>query len=164
MTIEEKNGKLVIMDFNECEAYKIASRIEKDGILFYKKLKEKLSKPQIKSVIDFLIQEEEKHLKLFQDLLYDMLRNREDYDEDEDLLDSMDFGIFRTYQSIEELDKVVGDTAKALRLGLAIENKSVVFYEAAKSLTRLEAAQKELSRIIDEEKKHKALLEDMLSI
>lgn len=36
MKVEEKNNKLVITDFNEIDAYKIAYKVEKDGLDFYK--------------------------------------------------------------------------------------------------------------------------------
>ncbi len=42
MKIEEREGKLVIVDFNELEAYKVASKIEKDGIRFYDNLIQKI--------------------------------------------------------------------------------------------------------------------------
>ena len=38
MRIEEREGEIVISSFNELEAYKIATKIEKDGIDFYAKL------------------------------------------------------------------------------------------------------------------------------
>ncbi len=47
MKIADQAGKLVITDFNEEEAYKIACNIEREGIRFYKKLMDKQTNAKI---------------------------------------------------------------------------------------------------------------------
>ena len=159
MKIQEIGGKLTVSDFDEFDAARIACKIEKDGILFYARLKEGISDAGIKKSVEFLIDEEKKHLSFFEDTLDGLRQKKEDAHEDDDLLPSMDFGVFEPYQSIAELENIVTTPAKALRLGMAIEDKSIQFYDACRTLVSDADAKKGLAGIIAEEKKHKALLQ-----
>ncbi|MFA5100637.1 MAG: ferritin family protein [Candidatus Omnitrophota bacterium] len=164
MKIKEINGKFSIVDFDEIEAYMIACKIERDGIRFYSKLSERSQDPVAKETLEFLLSEEKRHFKLFDDAL-GILRNSREIQEDNDLLQSMDFGIFEPYASMDELETIVTDIKKALRLGIVIENKSIALYQACVNALQASGAGeagKELECIIDEEKKHKALLENLL--
>ena len=40
MKIEQKGNSFIITNFDEIEAYKVACKIEKEGLKFYKKLAE----------------------------------------------------------------------------------------------------------------------------
>jgi rubrerythrin len=164
MKFEEKNGKLIISSFDILDIYKIASKVEKDGIVFYKKLVNKVDDPKTKETLEFLLKQEDKHLKFFQDCLYKVKETGEDNFEEDDLLGSMDFGVFWPYQNIEELDKALANTKKAFKLGLAIEDKSIKFYQACKNNIKDENIILELDNIIEEEKKHKALFESLLEV
>ncbi|MCM8778186.1 MAG: ferritin family protein [Candidatus Omnitrophica bacterium] len=161
MKIGEKNGNFIITDFSELEAYKIACKIETDGIDFYQRLLEKTSEERLKETLNFLLLEERKHLKIFEEAKFE-LRKRVDDSSDEDLLSSMDFGIFQPYQSIDELNQVLDNPQKAFKLGIIIEDKSIKFYTLCKEKVSAEEAKRELSKIIQEEYQHKKLLADML--
>jgi rubrerythrin len=163
MRIEEKQGKLVVTDFNEFEAYRIASKIERDGIEFYEKLSNNAGQKELKNALRFLLQEEKKHLKFFEGCLSLLREEKEDISEDEDLLSSMDYGIFKPYQSITELENILKDSRKAIRLGLVIEDRSIEFYKNCEGKISTPVTKKEISRIIEEEKRHKELLENILT-
>ncbi|MCX5657782.1 MAG: hypothetical protein NTZ48_06120 [Candidatus Omnitrophica bacterium] len=94
MKIADKKGKLVISDFNEFDAYRMASKVENDGIDFYRKFLGSVSSKDIAEAIGFLVQEEKNHLKFFQECLDALRQGKEDPSEDNDLLESMDYGIF----------------------------------------------------------------------
>lgn len=162
MKIEEKNGQLVIVDFNELEAYKIACKIEEDGLHFYKKLMEKISGDAPKSALAFLIKEEEEHLKFFEESLFKLEEKEEDSFEGDDLLSTMDYGVFRPYEDSQELEKILSDMNRTLHLGIVIEDKSIKFYEFCKRKVKDKKVKAEISKIIKEERKHKQHLEDML--
>lgn len=149
MRIEEKEGNLVITDFNEIEAYKIACKIEADGISFYKKFLSEFSE------VDFLLKEEQKHLKLFNELLFNLKEKKEDSFEGDDFLSTIDYGIFMPV-------KKINSPREALQLGIIIEDRSIKFYEFCKDKVSSNTAKKEISNIISEEHKHKELLEEML--
>lgn len=162
MKIAEKNGELVIVDFNELEAYKIACKIEEDGLHFYKKLMEKINGNAPKTALAFLIKEEEEHLKFFEESLFKLEEGKEGSFEGDDLLSTMDYGIFKPYEDLQELDKILKDMDKTLRLGILIEDKSIKFYEYCKTKVKDRKSKAVISKIIKEEEKHKQHLEDML--
>jgi rubrerythrin len=154
MKIESKGDKFVITDFNDIEAYKLACKIEKDGIYFYKKLKENSDDKGIKEMFDFLIAEENNHLKFFEDCLYELRESEEDRDEDNDLLESFNYGIFNFTKDIKELEEIVNMPKKALKLGELAERRSIKFYRACQDQVSERRVKDELENIIGEEIKH----------
>ncbi len=162
MKIEEKNGGLAIVDFNELEAYKIASKIESDGISFYTNLSAGIKNKKIQEIVNSLIQEEREHLKFFQEQLSIKNQSIDDGFEDDDLLRFMDYGIFKPYQEMKQMKDLIYDTQKALDLGIIVEDKSIKFYQACQRSVNSPDTKKELSNIIKEEEKHKAKLEGLL--
>lgn len=163
MRIEEKGTELVIVDFDEIEAYKIAEKIEKDGIEFYQKLLDTVTSPKSKEILNYLLKEEYAHLKFFGESIFRLRSKKEETSEDEDVLNSMDYGIFCLYENLDELKNILNNPKKAVRLGIVIEDKSTKFYESCKAHIESQAAKKELDVVIDEESKHRQMLEDMLN-
>ncbi|MDD4182821.1 MAG: ferritin family protein [Candidatus Omnitrophica bacterium] len=162
MKIKNENNKLVVTDFDEIEAYIIACKVEEDGMHFYKKLRDAEKSPEILKAIDFLIKEEQKHWKTFNSRLYELRENSDnDYDEN-DLLTSVDYGIFKPYEDTEGLEKAINNEKRALSLGLIIENKSIEYYTVLSENISEEKAKSEIAKIIKEEKHHKELLEGLL--
>jgi rubrerythrin len=163
MKIEERNGQLVIVDFNEYEAYRIACKIEKDGLGLYQKLHDAASLVQVKETMNFLIAEEKKHLAYFEGALNSLRKLREEEDEDNDLLQNIDFAVFQPYQSMEKLGDALDDFRKAVRMGVIIEDKSIAFYERCKAAVSSLVSKKHLQSIVEEEKRHKELLQKMIT-
>ena len=161
MRIEERGDKLVIVDFDEFEAYRIACKIEKDGIKFYRKLSGSMKPGEARELVEFLVEEERKHLRFFEDCLSAAREKGEDTSEDNDLIASFDFGVFMPYRDMAELEDVLTDTPKALRLGVAIEDKSIKFYDSCREGVSAVQTREELGSIINEEKRHKDLLTKM---
>ena len=163
MHIDEKDGKLVVSDFDELEAFKIACKIESDGIRFYKLLAEKIADDRINAAISFLLDQEEKHLNTFDSYLEQIKKIKEDMFEEDDLLTSIDYEVFWPYQRINNLDEIIDEPSKALRLGIIIEENAIRFYEACRELVSEPDTKNALSLIAEEEYKHKELLENILS-
>ncbi|MDD5730318.1 MAG: ferritin family protein [Candidatus Omnitrophica bacterium] len=162
MRIEEKEGALVITDFDEVEAYKIACKIEKDGLEFYKGLKDAVKSKETGKAIELLTGEEQKHLAFFERAIFTIREHSEDLSEDNDLLESMDYGIFSPYKNTKELKKAIKNREDALRLGIIIEDNSIRFYSELIGRIKSETAIKGLAVIIKEESSHKQLLENIL--
>ncbi len=162
MRIEEEDGNMVITDFNELEAFKIASKIEKDGISFYEKLEGKVAGARVRDTLKMLANQERDHLEFFGGELFALRKRRHDPFEEDDLLIGIDYGIFQPYQSIEELDKALDTPKKALRMGITIEQKSIRFYESCKGHVSSRKTKEGIARIIEEEREHERLLKDML--
>ncbi len=161
MRIEERNGELTVVDFSEFTAYRIACKIEKDGIKFYRKVSSGLENAEAREMLEFLIEEERKHLKFFEDCLLSAREGGEDDSEDDDLISAVDFGIFQPYQNMADLEKAVKDTRKALQLGMVVENKSIKFYEACLKNVSSPDTRREIGNIIEEEKRHAELLKGL---
>ena len=164
MRIEENNGNFVIVDFDEYEAYKIACKIEKDGIDFYQKLLSKINKDKAKESLSLLIGEERKHLNLFEDCKREIEKRLDNINEDEDLLSNMGYGVFVADKEDEGiLEQVMIDAQRVLKLGLIMEDKSIRFYQACKDKVSDLKTKEAIDSIIKEEEKHKKLLVDILS-
>jgi len=162
MKIKNENNKLIVTDFDEIEAYIIACKIEEDGIHFYKKMREAEKSPEILKIIDFLIKEEQKHLKTFNSRLYELRENSDnDYDEN-DLLTSVDYGIFKPYKDADALEKAINNKKRVLSFGIIIENKSIEYYTVLSKNVSEDKAKSEIANIIKEENHHKGLLEELL--
>ncbi|MDD5154964.1 MAG: ferritin family protein, partial [Candidatus Omnitrophica bacterium] len=76
MKIQDKKDKLVIVDFDEFEAYRIACRIEEEGLQFYGKLAGSVGDPKIAQTLNFLIGEEKNHLRFLEVSLSGLRGNR----------------------------------------------------------------------------------------
>ena len=163
MKIEEREGKLTIVDFNELEAYKIAAKIEQDGISFYENLANGVKQDGAKEKLEHLLEEEKKHLKFFEWCLSKVEEKLEDGFEEDDLLKYMDYGVFQPYQHMNQMKDIIDDVDKALDIGIIVEDRTVKFYQACKDKITSQEAKKEIQNIIDEEEKHKELLLGMLS-
>jgi len=163
MKIEEKGGNFVITDFDEFEVYRIACRIEKDGIDFYRRLSGATGDIKTKEALEFLLSEESKHLGFFEDCLTQMRQKGEDPSEDNDLIEAMEYGVFQPYQQMSKLESVVKDPAKAMRLGIAIEDKSIKFYSACREKVSSAETRGGLKKIIEEEEKHRELFTSIVN-
>ena len=75
----------------------------------------------------------------------------------------MDYGIFQPYQSMNELPDKIEDINRALRLGIVVEEKSVKFYQSCMDNLSASVTKQEVGNIIEEEKRHKILLESLLA-
>ena len=162
MRIEENGREFVIVDFDELEAYKIARKIERDGLHFYKRLLERAVDEKTKKALAFLIETEREHLNFFEDRLSEIREKKNDSFEEDDLLATIDYGIFQPYQSMEQLEKALDNPRKALRLGLTIEDNSIKFYKSCRDKVTSEKTKEEITRIIEDECKHKAQVEGVL--
>ncbi len=162
MRVVEEQGKLVISDFNELEAYKIAVKIEEDGIGFYKKLLEKSFFNKAKEILSFLLNEEKKHLKFFEGCIAALRKTKEDSFEEDNLLKDIDYGIFSPYADLKDLEKKIDAARKALKLGLIIEDNSIKFYALCREKVSNSQVKKEISAIIEEERKHKIFIQDLI--
>ncbi len=163
MKIEEKDGNLVITDFDEFEVYRVACRIEKDGLDFYRRLLEVTKAAKTREALQFLLAEEKKHLGFFEDCLTRIRREAEDPSEDNDLIEAMDYEVFASFQQLGKMESVVKDPAKAMRLAVAIEDKSVKFYTACHEKVQSAQTRSELKKIIEEEQKHRELFAGLVN-
>jgi len=163
MKIDYIKNQIVITDFDSLEAYKIARRIEKDGIDFYQKLQSQNLSADITQALGFLLSEEKRHLKLFEDKIFELRKDTVDGFEEEALVDFADSKVFAPFDSLKNLDKYINDKSKALKLGTAIEKNSINFYQACLNNLQTNAAKRDLEFLLKEENSHLAILENLLN-
>ena len=150
MKIKSVGEEIQIYDFNAQEAFKVARKLESEGISFYKKLLRTVKDPGVKEVLNYLLEEEKDHLQLFEEMLEG--ENAEALDNSgEDILDILDTGVFILPKDEEE---IAADIDKALQLGINIEKRSLAFYLEIMKHTESEEGKSALKKIIEEEKKH----------
>ena len=163
MRIEERGNDLVIVDFNEIEAYKIARKIENEGINFYKKLVANAGNDETRKKFRFLLNEEYKHLEFFQERIQLLEGKDGEGFEEDDLLTCFDYGIFQPYKSIRDLPDYIDDVKKALRLGLIVEENSIKFYKQCCEQVSNDKVKAELLMIAEEENQHRKLIESIIA-
>jgi len=149
MKIKNTGEEIQIYDFNAKEAFKVAIKLESEGISFYKIILDIAKDPKVKEVLSYLLAEENDHLQLFEKMM-----EREDPealdDSGEDILDICDTDVFNLPKDVPLADNL----DKALQLGIDIEKRSLAFYLEIMKHTKSEEGSNALKKIIDEEMKH----------
>ena len=149
----DKTGKITIGDFSTVQAYKIAVKMERDGIVFYRGLLESVKDQEAKRELDFLIKEEEGHLNSFQELLSKAKGEEGDAFEEDDVVDYIKSRVFDASLKEAKLSQME-HRHTALEEAMNMERRSIVFYEACLSESKDEKAKPAFRAIIEEEKNH----------
>jgi rubrerythrin len=88
---DEKDFKLeTVVEPKQIDVYRLALQKEKESIELYQKMKEEASDEGEKTLVDFLIKQEENHYKIFNDIV-ELLRKSEEW------VESAEFGKRETY-------------------------------------------------------------------
>ena len=161
MRIEEKNGSLVIVDLNDLEVYKIACKVEKDGIYFYSKLLDLAVNEKSREILNLLLEEEKKHLQIFEDIMFN-IRKEEWIEKEDDLLDDLDYGVFPVDMPELEAGIYLKDPQKAVALCILMEKRTVAFYDALRDKIMNEKTKKEIENIKKKEEEHIVILQNLL--
>ena len=158
-----KDGKIVIQDFSSVQAYKAAIKMEKDGIQFYGDLLKQVKDRDARQEIDFLIEQELRHLKTFQDLLDKEKETAEDTFEEDDIVNDMHANVF-DYSQGKTTTQKMSHRHSALEEAMNMERRSIVFYEGCIAQTKATEARKALVNILEEEEKHLKKFAELLRI
>ena len=157
MRIEYKGEEIIISDFKPVEAYKIARRLEAEGMNFYKALLENIHDTAAKRSIELLLSEEKWHLKTFEKKIEDIAGPFEE----NAVVDEIDTKVFSPLDKPLDVAAVVKDRKKAFELGILFEKRSINFFKACLEKTTDESAKKAFEDVIREEERHLRLLKDM---
>jgi len=164
MRIEYIGDDITISDFKPIEAYKIARRLEAEGISFYSLL---LSAPEVKTTggnseteraIESLLVEERKHLRFFDQKIEELAGPFEE----SSIVDDVDTQVFSYYGEPVDFIAVVRDREKAIKMGMLFERRSINFFKACFKDASDGAAKNAFFNIIKEEEKHFEILKEML--
>jgi rubrerythrin len=148
------NGKdLVITDFNEIEALRLAMKLEQDGIKYYSELATKSKDPLVKKAFGLLAKEEQEHFDKFKAWL-DELGVEADAGSEEGEFDFIDTGVFGDIWKTEDHLKKIKTDLDAISLGEWAELNSIKFYKAMYDKTVNDPGRKTLNDIIKQEQGH----------
>jgi rubrerythrin len=156
------DGTIVITDFNELQSYKIARKLEKDGMEFYSSVLAQSHDDDLNSAVHYLLEAEKDHLAFFQDRIDAIQADDADGFEEEDIADFINANIFSESDHTLRENIDFSKPFSALAYGLRIEIRSIAFYSALLENTRDEKGRMAFEAIIAEEEKHKATLQEFL--
>lgn len=159
----DKAGNVSISDFSAAQAYKIALRMEKDGMDFYRGLLAQVKDTEAQHEIEFLIAQEKLHLEAFEGLLEQEREGCGDAFEEDDIVDYMNSNVFDVSKEKEEARKMQ-HRHTALEEALDMERRSIVFYEGCLKHAKDPKAASAFKKILEEEKKHSSTFAQLLRI
>jgi len=159
----DKNGTIVIFDFSPVQVFKVAVRMEEDGIRFYEDLAKKVKDQEARHEVGFLIQEEREHLKTFQKYLDAVKSGADDAFEEDDIVQYVSSKVFDTSQELQEASRM-DHRHTAVEEALNMERRSIVFYEACLSRTSDPRAKGAFAKILSEEREHLKKFGELLRI
>ncbi len=162
MKVDFSGDEIKIYDFDELEAYRIARKIEQDGIYYYSRMKDEVLKPQIRDVVEMLLSDERSHLNMFEDKVEELARKRGVADEGETLADIVDSNVMAVLQDPERVADVLCNPQEAVRLGISVENRSIEFYNEILENVTDESGRRAIADLIREEENHRKKLEGLL--
>ncbi len=145
--------------FSAGELYDIAVGIEKNGVAYYGSLSEQVDDPELKRMYSGLVDMEQRHIHLFQEMRDRLVESgpvvppdvEQEYDEY--LRALIDSSVFPNDDVAREVAARAASTAEALQFAIGAEKDSILFYTEMKDL--VPAKEREaVDRIIQEEKKH----------
>ena len=160
----------MIFPFNAGEVFKIALRIEDNGHLFYEKAAGKAFPEDIIQLFKGLAAEELSHKAIFNALLKKLppaTTAATVWDPDNDLdkyLKAMaDQHVFNQKpEVIEEKLSAVDTPASAIKMAMGFEKDTIVLFLELQSVTDDPASKAEITKLVNEERKHLARLTDKL--
>lgn len=162
MKVDFSDDEIKIYDFDELEAYRIARKLERDGVYYYSRMKEEVLKPEIRDVVEMLIDDEKRHLSLFEEKVEEICRERGALDEDETLADIVDSHVMDILKDSEQVADILCNPQEALKLGISAERRSIAFYNELLQNTREESGKATLAELIKEEENHLDKLKGLL--
>jgi rubrerythrin len=157
----------VAVFFSAKELLQFAIGIERNGAMFYRKLCAETQNKDIKSILNHLLKDEEKHERIFQDMVAVIgeFQPTESYPGEymQYLQSLIDSTVFTDIADAQHKAEQICDTIEALDIGIQAEKDSIVFYSEMQKLAR-QADQKTIQEIIDEEKSHLRQLAELKKI
>ena len=147
--------------FSIREVFDLAIQIEKNGEQYYRDARKKISNPSLSSLLEWLADQEEKHLSWFSERK-ERLETKGDDLELAEMSGSILQGILGDQSfSLKEADLSKIDNVEALiQLAIEFEKDSILFYEMIGSFIEDSETSEKLNEIIAEENRHIELLEE----
>ncbi len=145
--------------FSAGELYDIAVGIEKNGVAYYGSLSEQADDPELKRMYSDLVDMEQRHIHIFQDMRDEFVEFgpvvppdvEQEYDQYLKAL--IDSSVFPNDNVAREVAARAASTAEALQFAIGAEKDSILFYTEMKDLVPVKEREA-VDLIIREEKRH----------
>ncbi len=145
------------------EILKLAIEIENNGREFYINMSERVSEDELKRILNFLASEEEKHKKVFEDILKNLDTSNivESYSgEYQAYLRALaDECVFTNDLVKQKASEGFSSSLELLIFALRIEKDSIILYTEMKD--KVLKKEEELNRVIEEERKHFVMISEL---
>lgn len=141
---------------NISEVYQIAIKIEENGIKFYTTWSKKIKDKKLKDIFSALAYAEVEHKKIFEKMLKEIenYEPKEAYPEEYfQYLRAYADGLIFNFTEIQKKAKQIKSVSKALDFAIDREKDSILYYQEVKNILPQDQ-QKEIEKIINEERKH----------
>jgi rubrerythrin len=149
--------------FSATELLDLAIKLEKNGETVYRNAIEKVTKPELIALLDWMANEEAKHASFFSNLKFELEAtgtnpfmaemSRELFD---DLLGDKNFSLKEVdFTSIENSDELIS-------VFIEFEKDSIIFYKVLEPFVEDPVAREHLKNIIEEENRHINRLQDFI--
>lgn len=149
------------ISFNADEVFEMGMDVERNGEAYYRKAAEKMDDPDVKEVMTFLADEENKHYKTFQELRDSLpakstTPSTQDPEDQESLyLDALvKSRLFNNQKEAERIAESVKGKVEALKTALTFEKDTILFFMHMKDMTREDLGRDKIDWLIEEEHKH----------
>ena len=148
--------------FSAKEIIELAIKIEKNGEAVYRSAIEKVPNPELVPLLEWMADEEVKHANWFAELKHNLeTKNENPFVEEmghelfNEMLGDKNFSLKDVdFSSIEEIDDLI-------ETFIEFEKDSIIFYEVLEPFVEDRVAREYLKKIIDEEKRHIELLNEI---
>jgi rubrerythrin len=150
--------------FKGSEVVELGIQIENNGRDFYSELEKKAESRKTADIFKYLAKEEEKHIRVFQDIL----DKTERYEPSG--LDAADYfsyindlaaeNVFTKKDKGKQAAQAAKNDLEALNMGIGFEKDSIIFYEGMKKVVESQDT-KIVEEIIIQEKNHLKILSDI---
>jgi rubrerythrin len=153
------------MFFNKIEAAKIAQSMEKNGLTFYQKAAAKAKAEGAKALFLQLVEDEKRHLAMFEGLEETLQANRRGaagYADDDEIAAYIDrllqTQVFAADGAVARLADEATDDVSAMATAMKAERDAIVFYQEMLDFVDSKDAQETFTIILLEERRHLRLL------
>ena len=159
MKLSNQGKDILISDFDEVDALRLALKLEADGIRYYEELSKKTKDKDISDTFKRLIKEESKHSEKFKGWLEDAVTKEgldieADRGDEESLFDFINTGVFGDIWDVDETLSNIKTDKDAISLAEWVELNSIKFYRAMYDKTGSESGKRILKDVIKEEQLH----------
>jgi rubrerythrin len=143
--------------FRSNEVLDMAVRIEQQGLIFYRSCMQAELRSQVKKVLEYLIEQEQKHIRVFSL----MKQGSEGFPVHEDYVGEIHGYLYslvkgRVFQDSQKAVRKAQDLGRAddaIEWAIGFEERSILFYSKIKEMMR-DSEKTKIDRVIEEEEGH----------